>query len=314
MVTTAAPEGAPGVSRVASRVESRGLVDLARRVVKDAGEADVPGLAAEMAYHSLFAIFALLLLLAGITAAVDDLFGIHNMRERLVDSANDVLPQNASVVIESFLNDVVDSRGQGALIFGLIGVAWSGSSLVGSAMKGLNRIARTDESRGMIQRKLLAVGLALGFGGMIVLATIIVVFHGALADGFGDVFGGRGAAELVMTAVAWPVALFLVALAAALLYWQGPDRDHHFHWVTPGAVLFAAGWVAASIVASVYVSYGGSPNRTYGLIAAVIAAIVWLYWSNLLFLAGAVLNAHVEDARKNHSGEHRAEQPAEAQP
>ena len=314
MVTTAAPGQSSGELRSGEKAARTGIVDLARRVVKDAGQADVPGLAAEMAYHSLFAIFALLLLFAGLTAVVDDLFGIENMRERLIDSANDGLPANASIVIESFLNDVVDSRGQGALIFGLIGVAWSGSSLVGSAMKGLNRIARTDEGRGMIERKLLAVGLALGFGGMIVLATVVVVFHGALANGFADVFGGRGAAEFVMTVVAWPVALFLVALAAALLYWQGPDREHVFHWVTPGAVLFAAGWVVASIIASIYISYGGSPNRTYGLIAAVIAAIVWLYWSNLLFLAGAVLNAHVEDARKNHAGEHRAEQPAEAQP
>jgi membrane protein len=72
--------------------------------------------------------------------------------------------------------------------------------------------------------------------------------------------------------------------------------------------------VIASIIASIYISYGGSPNRTYGLIAAIIAAIVWLYWSNLLFLAGAVLNAHVEDARTHDSSGQRAQQPAEAQP
>jgi uncharacterized BrkB/YihY/UPF0761 family membrane protein len=178
------------VTKEAATIERVGIVELGRRVVKDAAEADVPGMAAEMAYHSLFALFSLLLFLAGLTAVVDDLFGIENMRERLIGSAKDVLPENASVLIESFLTDVVDSRGQGALIFGLIGVGWSGSNLVGSAMKGLNRIARTNESRGMIERKLLAIGLALGLGGMIVAATIIVVFHGALANGFADAFGG----------------------------------------------------------------------------------------------------------------------------
>ena len=314
MVTQEAPTHPSGAHRFSATIEREGIVEFGRRVVKDAGEADVPGLAAEMAYHSLFALFSLLLLLAGLTAVVDDFFGIENMRERLIGSAKDVLPENASVVIESFLTDVVDSRGQGALIFGLIGVGWSGSNLVGSAMKALNRIARTDESRGVIERKLLAVGLALGLGGMTVAATIIVVFHGALADGFADTFGGRGTAELIMTVVAWPAALLILALAAAFLYWQGPDRDHAFHWVTPGAILFAAGWVIASIIASIYISYGGSPNRTYGLIAAIIAAIVWLYWSNLLFLAGAVLNAHVEDARTHDSSGQRAQQPAEAQP
>ena len=314
MVTEEASEHSSGARRFGATIERVGIAGLGRRVVKDAAEADVPGMAAEMAYHSLFALFSLLLFLAGLTAVVDDLFGIENMRARLIGSARDVLPENASVLIESFLTDVVDSRGQGALIFGLIGVGWSGSNLVGSAMKGLNRIARTNESRGVIERKLLAIGLAFGLGGMIVAATIIVVFHGALANGFADAFGGRGTAELIMTVVAWPAALLILALAAAVLYWQGSDRDHAFNWVTPGAILFAVGWVVASIIASLYISHGGPPNRTYGLIAAIMAATVWLYWSNLLFLAGAVLNAHVEDARTHGSSAQRGQQPAEAQP
>jgi membrane protein len=290
------------------------IIDLARRTVKDVGEADVAGLAAEMAHHSLFALFAFLLFLAGLTAVVDDLFGIENMRQRLVDSARDVLPQNASVVIEGFLNDVVDSKGQGALIFGLLGLAWSGSNLVGSAMKGLNRIARIDEARSPLERKLLAVGLALVLGAIMVCATIVIVFRPAIVDGLADVLSSRPAAEFGMTVIAWPVALLLVALAAAVLYWKGPARDEAFRWVTPGALLFAAGWVFACIIASVYLSQAASPNRTYGLIVAILIGIIWLYWSNLLFLAGAILNAHVEDARKNDTAHGRAEQPATAQP
>jgi hypothetical protein len=44
------------------------------------------------------------------------------------------------------------------------------------------------------------------------------------------------------------------------------------------------------------------------------AAIVWLYWSNLLFLVGVVLNARVEDARTSRSSGERTEQAARAQP
>jgi membrane protein len=291
----------------------QGAVELVRQTVKDAGEVDVPGLAAEMAHHSLFALFSFLLLLAGLVAISDDVFGIQDMRERLISSAQDVLPQNASAVVEGFLNDVVDSKGQGALIFGLFGVAWAGSNLVGSAMKGLNRISRTEERRGFVQRKLLAVALALVLGGMLVAASVVIVFRGAFVDWLDDVIG-RGEAELVMTVVVWPLALLVVALAAAVLYWKGPDRDEPFRWVTPGAMLFAAAWVAASIAASIYLSEAEPANRTYGLIAAILAAIVWLYWSNLLFLAGAVLNARVEDARTSRSSEQRTEQSARAQP
>jgi membrane protein len=311
-----ATRDATPVSREPKRVATagkRGAVELVRQTVKDIGEADVPGLAAEMAHHSLFALFSFFLLLAGLVAISDDVFGIQDMRERLVSSAQDVLPQNASSLVEGFLNDVVDSKGQGALIFGLFGVAWAGSNLVGSAMKGLNRILRTEEHRGSIERKLLAIALALVLGVMMVAATIVIVFQGTFVDGLDDMIS-RGAAEFVMTAVVWPVALLVVALAAAILYWKGPDRDEPFRWVTPGALLFAVGWVVASIAASIYLSESESANRTYGLIAAILAAIVWLYWSNLLFLAGAVLNARVEDARMSRSSEQRTEQSAQAQP
>ena len=295
--------------------QREGLVELTRRTVKDVAESDVPGLAAEMAYHSLFALFALLLLLAGMTAIADDVFGIEHMRDRLVEAGRDVLPQNASSIFEALLDDVVNSKGEGAVLFGLVGLVWSGSALIGSAMKALNRIFKAEERRGLVRRKLTAMGLALGLGGMIIGATILIMFRGAFAEALQDLTGSRAAAELTVAVLSWPLALMILALAAAILYWLGPDRDQPFRWVTPGAILFAIGWVLASIIASLYIANSGPVNRTYGLIAAMIAAIVWLYWSNLLFLAGAVLNAQVEDVKTDDaSTSARAEQPRAAQP
>jgi membrane protein len=288
---------------------------LARRTVSNIGESDVPGLAAEMAYHSLFALFALLLLLAGLTAVADDTLGVNNMRDRLVESGRDVLPQNASSVFEAFLDDVVNTKGEGAVLFGLAGVVWSGSALIGSAMKGLNRISKAEERRGMVRRRLLAMSLALGLGALLIGATTLIVFRGAFADALHDATGLRVISELAVAVLAWPLALALLALVAAILYWLGPDRDQSFRWVTPGAVLFALGWVVASIIASLYLQNAGPVNRTYGLITAVIATIVWLYWSNLLFLAGAVLNVQVEDIRTDDAtSSANAEQPRKAQP
>ena len=87
------------VSREAERAvaaRKQGALEIVRETVKDVGETDVPGLAAEMAHHSLFALFSFLLLLAGLVSISDDVFGIQDMRERLISSAQDVLPQNAS--------------------------------------------------------------------------------------------------------------------------------------------------------------------------------------------------------------------------
>jgi membrane protein len=182
-------------------------------------------------------------------------------------------------------------------------------------MKALNRIFKAEEHRGLVWRKVLAMGLALALGGLLIGATILMMFRGAFAEALQDFTGSRAAAELAAAVLSWPLALMILALAAAILYWLGPDRDQPFRWVTPGAILFAIGWVLASIIASLYIANSGPVNRTYGLIAAIIAAIVWLYWSNLLFLAGAVLNARVEDVKTDDaSSTARADQPRAAQP
>ena len=49
------------------------LTDVARETIKELADDDVPGLAAEMAYHSILAIFPLLLFLAGLTSIVEPL-------------------------------------------------------------------------------------------------------------------------------------------------------------------------------------------------------------------------------------------------
>ena len=291
------------------------VVALVRRTVKDAAESDVSGLAAEMAYHSVFALFALLLFLAGMTAIADDVFGVQNMRDRLVEAGNDVLPENGSSLFEAFIDDVVNGKGEGAVLFGLGGLVWSGSALIGSAMKGLNRIFRVEELRGMVRRRLLAMSLAVGLGAILIGATMLIMFPGAFADALQDTTGSRVVAEFAVAVLAWPLAIALLALAAAVLYWLGPDRDQPVRWVTPGAVLFALGWVVASIVVSLYLENAGPFNRTYGLITAIITAIVWLYWSNLLLLAGAVLNVEVENVKTGEtSSSARADRSREAQP
>jgi membrane protein len=172
-------------------------------------------------------------------------------------------------------------------------------------MKGLNRIHDVSEERSMLRRKVLSILLALGFGGALLLSIMLVVFGSFFASALADWLGAPELDNLVGW-LFWPASLFLVALAVALLYWLGPCLSRPFRWVTPGASVFAAGWLIASAVFGVYISNVGDFNRTYGTLAAFILALVWIYWSCLLALAGAQLNALLE---KSDAGRAPAREP-----
>jgi membrane protein len=67
--------------------------------------------------------------------------------------------------------------------------------------------------------------------------------------------------------------------------------DQRHAWITPGAVLAAFLWAAASMAFSVYLANFGAYNRVYGSIGAVIALLMWLYISAYIVLLGAAINA-----------------------
>src|SRR5574341_397999 len=110
-----------------------------RETAAEIADNDLPGLAAEMAHHSILALFPFLLFLAGLTAVADEVFHIDNMSERIIDQAAKVLPPDATSLLQSFVQEVVDSDGTGAIGLGLFGSLWAGSGAIGAAMKGLNR-------------------------------------------------------------------------------------------------------------------------------------------------------------------------------
>ena len=86
-----------------------------------------------------------------------------------------------------------------------------------------------------------------------------------------------------------------VVLGLGLLYRFAPSRrEAHWHWISPGSVLAACLWLAASILFSLYVSNFASYDATYGSLGAVAVLMLWFYISALVVIFGAELNAELE--------------------
>jgi membrane protein len=277
---------------------------IAKDTIAEVSDDDVPGLAAEMTYHAILSIFPFLLFLAGLTSIIDNVFGVGNLTDRIVNQASHVMPDDATSLLRSFTGEVVNSQGAWAIVIGLLGALWASSSAVGSAMKALNRAYDVKENRGFIKRKIVALALTVLFTGVIIIAALLLALGPLMAGGIGHALGWRQEFVTAWNWLTFPAALALVTLAVAMLYALAPATEHQWRWITPGAALFVVGWVIASVVFTLYVSNFGSYNRTYGSLAAVIILLLWLYWSNMLLLIGGELNAVL--ARRN-DPEYRAE-------
>jgi membrane protein len=267
------------------------VTEVVKDLVAEFSDDDVTGLAGEMAFRALLALAPFLLFLVGLAAILNNFFAVGDITDRLVERAEDVMPEDAVGVFESMLNQVVESQGLGAAAFGLIAALWAASAAIDVAMKGFNRAYDVKEDRGFIRRKAVSLGLTAIFGGFILASILLIATGRIFAGAAGEAFEMEGTALTLYNWFSIPAALVLVTIGVAMLYWLAPNTDSKFRWISPGAVVFVIAWAAASLIFGEYVSRFGDYNETYGAIGAVIILLLWLYWSSIVLFAGMEINA-----------------------
>lgn len=249
-------------------------------------------IAAGVAFYTMFAIFPGM----AATIAIWGFFADPMVMRSYLGLIHELIPDAAYGVLETQLDALLAARSVRlgwATGLSLAVALYSLNSGVAALIGGLNAIEGRGPRSGLlgiiVSATLTLVLIAMVLAG---LATVVVV---PLALGLLPL-GPVNA--LILRVLPWIVLFLIVLMALGLFYRWGPDRGADRHdWITPGAVLAAALWAAASLGFSAYLANFGAYNRIYGSIGAVVALLMWFYISAFIMLLGAVLNT--ERARRN---------------
>jgi membrane protein len=196
------------------------------------------------------------------------------------------------------------SQGAGlTLILGLAGALWSASGYVGAFGRAMNRIYEIDEGRPFWKLRPLMLLITLVAVVMTALVLVMLVVSGPLAESIGKTIGLGDATVTAWQFVKWPVLLVMVMLIVAMLYYATPNvKQPKFRWISVGAAVAIVVWILASVAFAFYVSNFGSYNKTYGSLAGVIVALLWLWLTNLALLLGAEIDSELERGRELEAG------------
>jgi membrane protein len=265
---------------------------LLRRTIVDTLEDDCPGLAAQLAFYFFLAVFPALLFLVSLMAYIPLGTTIEHTMLRL----ESILPTEIVTLIrEQIERALAGSRG-GLLTLGIAGAIWSSSSAVTAIITALNRAYDLDEWRPWWKRRILAIVLTVALAVFVVFASVLVIGGEGVAEWLARQVHASDAFVSVWSGMRWPLAFMLVMLAVDVLYYFAPNTDADWVWVTPGALLATALWLAASSGFRLYLQNFGSYSAVYGAIGTVIVFMLWLYLSGLALLVGAELNAEIQKA------------------
>ena len=117
----------------------------AREVRKD----DVPGLAAEMAFHLHFALYPFALFLSALAGAL----GGERLFAALTAALYRALPPASAAAVREVLDDVLARERGGLLSLGALLALWFASNGVATVMKAFNRAYGVEETRHPVARR-----------------------------------------------------------------------------------------------------------------------------------------------------------------
>jgi membrane protein len=284
-------------------LDKRSWKYVARKTMREFSEDQCTDQAAGLTYYAILAVFPAML-------ALLSLLGIFGQGQvtKVVDTVLDVLrPLVAQDTLKTFdpiLRSMATSQGAGlTLILGLAGALWSASGYVGAFGRAMNRIYEIDEGRPFWKLRPLMLLITLVAVVMTALVLVMLVVSGPLAESIGKTIGLGDATVTAWQFVKWPVLLVMVMLIVAMLYYATPNvKQPKFRWISVGAAVAIVVWILASVAFAFYVSNFGSYNKTYGSLAGVIVALLWLWLTNLALLLGAEIDSELERGRELEAG------------
>jgi membrane protein len=263
-------------------------LDALKRVGRRMLEDDCLGLAGQLAFFCLLSLFPFLMFLAALAGLVID--DPETVLKTLTERMQDVLPTDVVRLLVDYIDRTLRSATPGVLFLGILAAFWSGWAAADALIKGTNRAYDLRETRSLWKLAGLSVLTVWGFTLLIATLTLVVLGPEVgsyllgltwLPDAFVALWG----------ILRWALAFLVVTVAHAVLYYLAPNADLPFKWVTPGGLSATVLMFISSAALRLYAANFGHYDQIYGQLGAVIVTMLWLYYTGLVLLIGAEMNA-----------------------
>lgn len=237
--------------------------------------------AAAMTYYLLFAMFPFFIF-------VTSLLGLLHLPTLTLDGQiTRFLPEDVVAFLNLAIEHITKSSNNALLTFGLVFSVWFPLRAVSNLMEAINDIYGEEKSGSHSIRTAILTALTI----VLTPAMLLLLLLGERVLGFVGEYIPISAEFII----GWSRMRF-VPMAAALLfmlsavYFFSPSKIQKARYILPGAILSMGVWMLFSLIFSYYVDHMGRYSIIYGSIGVIIALLVWMDWSMIAMLMGAVFN------------------------
>lgn len=261
------------------------LARAAKNAVSKFSKDNMVAYAGAIAFQAFLSIFPLIIFLLALLGFL----GIPSFFDWILNQAQTALPQSAYDLVQRIVAQVRGQASGGLLSFGIIFALLSASSAVRMAMIALN-VTYDVEDRTAWKKYALSVLYTLVLVVLVIVAVGLMLLGNQVIGWLAQQIGLGSLFVALWTWLRWPVAVVLLMVILAFVYYLFPNTTQPFKFITPGAVIAVIVWIIASFVFSYYLTNFATYSATYGALAGIIVLLLYLFISAATMLLGAEVN------------------------
>lgn len=282
----------PGRGRLAAaphHIPLRGWKDVLWRTYREVTCDRLTAVAGGVTFYTLLALFPAI----GVFVSLYGLFNDVTAVQAQLNQFAAVIPGSVIEIVGDQMLRLADRPTASlsvAFLISLLLSVWSANAGMKALFDGLNIAYDEAEKRSYVVKTAFTYAFTLGLLVFLTLVSAILVAVPLYLEG-----AGVSEFAVVWLPLRWMVILGLAAAAFSMVYRYGPCRARaRWRWVSTGGVFAAVMWLVGSLGFSWYVNNIAHFDVTYGSLGAVIGFMLWIWFSVMVVLIGAELNAEIE--------------------
>jgi membrane protein len=231
---------------------------------------------------------------------------IDHLDLKMIGFLKGTIPKNLHGDLTELIREIVNKKRGGVLSFGFIFALYASTSGIMALIRSFNLTYKTNENRGFIKERVIAV--ALNFLLTFVLLIAFVAF--ILGNFVVKMLTKEGLIEYNFTYYLTKSMTYLSIFSVffftiSIIYYYAPAIHKRWKFFNAGSITASILTISVTNIFSYYLVNFASYHKIYGSIGSLIALMVWLYFIALILIVGFEINASIDQVKTEDSDQEK---------
>jgi membrane protein len=244
-------------------------------------------LSSSLSYYTLFSLAPLLIIIIAIAGFA---FGRQAAQQEIVGTIQGMIGQQSAEAVQGMIQNAGSQPKTGiiATVVGIVTLILGAGGVVGQLQTSLNTIWGVAPKPGQgvfgfLRQRFISFAMVSGIGFLLLVSLVVSAVLSSLTRWIGTFFGGT---QVIAHALDVIVSFVLVTALFGIIYKFLPDVRIKWRDVWTGAALTSMLFTIGKFLIALYLGHSAI-SSTYGAAGSIIAVLLWVYYSSLIFFLGA---------------------------